>query len=151
MTEREVFEEIAKIIGFDLARETSGDYDSEETRLIWKGWKLRADAQNVAEARALTIRCQDIQKSMALPDSNKHQYLTDTYRQIQNDGWIEWGGGDCPVREGAIVDVRLRSGQVRSLVSADSFIWTHGYYHYLPKTDADIVAYRVIENDGREG
>jgi len=67
------------------------------------------------------------------------------------DGWIAWGGGDCPVREGAIVDIRLRSGQFRSLVSADSFIWTHGYYHHLPKTDADIIAYRVIENDGREG
>ena len=26
------------------------------------------------------------------------------------DGWIEWGGGECPVRNGAIVDVRTSSG-----------------------------------------
>ena len=28
----------------------------------------------------------------------------------KNDGWIEWGGGECPVEEGTLVDVRFRDG-----------------------------------------
>jgi hypothetical protein len=76
---------------------------------------------------------------------------TDTYRQIENDGWIEWKGGEMPVSENSTVDVRLRNGEVRLSEPANSFIWSHGYYHYVPETAVDIIAYRQIENDGREG
>lgn len=86
MTEREVFEELAKIIGFELSRDTSGEYASEETKLIWHGWKLRSDAQHVAEARELTVRCQEIQQRMWQQGITKNQFTTDTYRQIENDG-----------------------------------------------------------------
>jgi hypothetical protein len=146
MTEREVFEDIAKMIGFNLSRDTSGEYDSEETRLIWKGWKLRSDAQHVAEARALTIRCQEIQKIIGLPISSKEQPPTDTYRQIENDGWIEWEGmGGCPVHDDVMfVDVKWRGGGGETIVPGDRS-WLHYGNHY------DIIAYRVIDNDGREG
>lgn len=29
----------------------------------------------------------------------------------KNDGWIGWGGGECPVEEGTRVDVRYRNGE----------------------------------------
>lgn len=35
-----------------------------------------------------------------------------------SDGWIEWGGGECPVEEGTLVDVRYRDGQELSTLPA---------------------------------
>lgn len=40
-------------------------------------------------------------------------------QQERGDGdWIEWGGGECPVPPGTIVDVRYRSGQVEKSACA---------------------------------
>lgn len=36
----------------------------------------------------------------------------------KNDGWIEWGGGECPVEAGSLVDVRYRDGQELSALPA---------------------------------
>lgn len=36
----------------------------------------------------------------------------------KNDGWIEWGG-ECPVEEGALVDVRYRDGKELSALPAN--------------------------------
>lgn len=70
---------------------------------------------------------------------------TDTYRQIENDGWIEWSGGSRPVTLWQNLEVRLRSGNFRSGQTAAYWVWQHtGGIN-------DIIAYRVIENDGREG
>ena len=65
-------------------------------------------------------------------------------RKERGEGWIEWRGGEQPVADNTIVDVRLRNGQVRFLVSSDSFIWTNGYSD-LPETAVDIIAYRVVK------
>lgn len=68
---------------------------------------------------------------------------TDTYRQIENDGWIEWSGGSRPVPLWQNLEVRLRSGNFRSGQTAAYWVWQHtGGIN-------DIIAYRVIENDGR--
>lgn len=69
---------------------------------------------------------------------------TDTYRQIENDGWIEWGGGNCPLPMGCKVEIRTRIGGLRRDLPAHRWGWEH-----LNDFD-DIIAYRVIENDGRE-
>lgn len=73
---------------------------------------------------------------------------TDTYRQIENDGWTEWCGGGCPVPEETPVEVKFRNGtSSRNLLACD--------WGWLTDADEprpyDIIAYRVIENDGREG
>lgn len=77
----------------------------------------------------------------------------------KNDGWIDWGGGECPVPEGALVDVRYRDSKkfpdkMRTVAAifcgfgATKKHWTH---HGLPN---DIIAYRlhkpkeVTEADG---
>lgn len=68
----------------------------------------------------------------------------------KNDGWIQWGGGECPVKDGALVDVQLRSGQAKFFCASEALIWTNGN-SVRDEMDCDIIAYRVIENDGREG
>ncbi|WP_343552135.1 hypothetical protein [Pantoea sp.] len=77
------------------------------------------------------------------------QTTTDTYQQIENDDWIEWKGGARPVRVENIVDVRFRDGSVSKNNFAGELLWSRS-----PLGDQDpydIIAYRVIENDGREG
>lgn len=75
----------------------------------------------------------------------QQQPQTDTYRQIENDGWIEWGGGRRPVDEEAFVEVKFKDGEYRLALEAWEFDWNHY------GNNSDIIAYRVIENDGREG
>lgn len=60
----------------------------------------------------------------------------------KNDGWIDWGGGECPVSDNAMVDVRYRDGQIHKAQRADSYEWGHGYAHFVT-TSADIIAYRL--------
>lgn len=69
--------------------------------------------------------------------------------QIDNDGWIDWGGGEgdeMPVEESKQVELRWSNGST-SKGRASNFGWanrvTQGFH--------SIIAYRVIENDGREG
>lgn len=69
---------------------------------------------------------------------------TDTYRQIENDAWIEWGGGECPVDKNAKVEFKSPGGSA-GLQRAKYLNWFHN------GAGDDIIAYRVIENDGREG
>ena len=73
---------------------------------------------------------------------------TDTYRQIENDGWIEWKGDRAlpPVEVDALVEVRLRGGETIKR-EAKYFAWSNG----VGNRSYDIIAYRVIENNGREG
>lgn len=69
---------------------------------------------------------------------------TDTYRQIENDAWIVWRGGSCPVGRMDFVEVRF-SNKTQGSGMAHWWVWNH------TGEDDDIIAYRVIENDGREG
>lgn len=66
------------------------------------------------------------------------------------DGWIEWRGGECPVDDSTIVDIKHRDGRVAEGEMAGNYIWTHGYYHYLTETAADIIAYRIIPENSDE-
>lgn len=55
-------------------------------------------------------------------------------------GWIEWGGGECPVDVNQAVEVRLMDGTVSSALPTDGWVWEHG----LLSPGADIIAYRII-------
>ncbi len=65
-----------------------------------------------------------------------------------NDGWIEWGGGEQPVPSSTLVEVKFRGAGTNRNYSAGDWSWD-----WTPDDtgDYEIVAYRVIENDGREG
>lgn len=78
-------------------------------------------------------------------DSERGELITSTTPQIDNDGWIDWDGvGGYPTMAKALVEVKHKAGHL-SKGFADQYYWSH------PGLTLDIVAYRVIENDGREG
>jgi len=54
------------------------------------------------------------------------------------DGWIEWCGGECPVADGVMVDVRFRCGEEEFYCSGVEWDWTHNHPTH------DIIAYRVL-------
>lgn len=65
----------------------------------------------------------------------------------KNYGWIEWGGGECPVTRGTLVDVRYRDGKQLNALSANygtlnprdaSFVFWCNY-----GCEKDIIAYRL--------
>ncbi|AUX94260.1 hypothetical protein [Mixta gaviniae] len=65
--------------------------------------------------------------------------------QQESDGWIEWKGGECPTDIRDRVDIKLRDyGQFTDRVSGRLNWEQFG-------VSTDIIAYRVIENDGSEG
>ncbi|QWX10282.1 hypothetical protein PRB90_gp13 [Klebsiella phage BUCT610] len=63
----------------------------------------------------------------------------------KNDDWIEWGGGECPVEKGALIDVKWRDGKIDIAIPAkmrchsrerQAMIWHHAGH------ELDIIAYR---------
>jgi hypothetical protein len=59
-------------------------------------------------------------------------------QQEQGDGWIEWGGGECPVADDQRVHVQFRDGEVINNTGGNCIRWSHKGY---PR---DIIAYRII-------
>lgn len=68
--------------------------------------------------------------------ASPQQPKTDTYRQIENDGWVEWYGNRAPFNAVAIVQIRLKDGDV------DKGPWSH--FHWGRNCINPIIAYRVI-------
>ena len=83
-----------------------------------------------------------------IPEAIDHDTSTITSEQYEaalaakNDGWIEWGGGECPVSDSTIVEVRYRNGEVKDAAPADFYEWGHGRPHFAT-TGLDIIAYRL--------
>lgn len=63
-------------------------------------------------------------------------------QQERADGeWIEWGGGQCPVDEEAVVSVKYRGDKwAHQEGEAAKFDWRHRGWC----ADTDIIAYRII-------
>jgi len=62
----------------------------------------------------------------------------------QHGAWIDWTGGECPVSDGAIVEVRFLSGVVSDNdLSADHYDWLHTEGFDGPFV-GNIVAYRAV-------
>lgn len=69
-----------------------------------------------------------------------------------DDGWIKWKGGECPVPDGTIVDVQYRSGSrnAREVASSngDADGSAAGAFWHNDDSRADIVAYRIVSEAG---
>lgn len=66
--------------------------------------------------------------------------------QPEDDGWIDWAGGECPVSPNTWVEVKFREGGRTWDGEAWTWIWLHdGRGGRDP--DYDIVAYRVVKGD----
>jgi hypothetical protein len=57
---------------------------------------------------------------------------------LQNDGWNEWKGGECPVEPGTQVKFKMRDGEV-SAYAAGALNWKHEDEVW------DIVAWRLAK------
>ena len=60
-------------------------------------------------------------------------------RAPASDGWTKWEGGECPVADGVVVEVRCRDTRTAQLYSPRQFRWRHEQNMF------DIVAYRIME------
>lgn len=78
-----------------------------------------------------------------LREASDHDISTITREQYEsalaakNEGWIEWGGGGCPVNTSEMVDVIFGRGGRMSTNIADCWRWNH------QGTDSDIIHYRL--------
>jgi hypothetical protein len=68
----------------------------------------------------------------------KAQMLDKEPSQPENDGWIEWSGGKCPVDSNVKVAVRYRFLVESDVSQAENFHWNHIGHQY------DIIAYKII-------
>lgn len=56
--------------------------------------------------------------------------------------WIEWAGGECPIKKGEDVVVRYRDGFEQILLDAHvGLLWLH----LASDPEADIIAYRIVK------
>ena len=58
-----------------------------------------------------------------------------------SEGWIEWGGGECPVGSSCPVDLKFRNGATEFGCSASAYYWENA------NLNADIIAYRLHKPD----
>lgn len=56
------------------------------------------------------------------------------------NGWIEWNGGECPVKYGDLIDTRSRSGKENYEVRVAEFL-----YWDIKGRPGDIIAYRLSQ------
>jgi len=65
--------------------------------------------------------------------------------EVTDYAWIEWKGGDCPVKEGTLIDIKDRDGELHLGVEAlcgFSNYKTHWLHHCAD--DCQIIAYRIL-------
>lgn len=62
-----------------------------------------------------------------------------------DDGWIEWGGGKCPVDVEVVVSVLLRDRGQEIVVEASSLRWEHSGPKNKYSATHDIIAYRIAK------
>ena len=74
---------------------------------------------------------------LAFPASRIHT-LENGMEIDLDDGWIPWGGGDCPVGDDSHVQVIFRDSIEGEMQSGGGWDWEH---HGV---DGDILAYEVI-------
>ena len=71
----------------------------------------------------------------------------ETTPQPADDGWIPWEGGDCPVPNGTVVDVKYRDESVGLGLPANEYVEDDASpaYWRADGMSNDIIAYRVVK------
>lgn len=92
------------------------------------------------ENEALEQEVMNLRKEFhCLPESPEQAGCRKEDTQVADDGWIEWGGGVCPVDGETMVVVKFSDGRVYSGFCAQVWDWS-------PDGVArDIIAYRVVK------
>lgn len=115
-------------------------------------WARLSDVQR----QALTVICDKLAR-IVTGDPNYH----DNWHDIQGyaklvedrlpraepapiadtDGWTEWRGGEQPVPDNTLVEIRLRDGVKNK---AHAYVWN--WAHDEPNAAFNIVAYRILKD-----
>ena len=115
-------------------------------RGIFDAWSIPPDSvtRHDGKARIEALLADDYTTAII----TREQY--ESALAAKNEGWIEWGGGECPVPRGTLVDVRYRNGEENHHVGAGlSFCDTgsnpdlSAEYWSKDDTSSDIIAYRL--------
>lgn len=121
----------------------------ERAKYAWQDW----DKQVRPESHGLGFYANELadnhrRRGDANPEPGDDNCVTRAQYEAalaKNDGWIEWGGGKCPLERGAIVDVKHRNGEVflnTKALSGEAENWSH----WEMERPGDIIAYRAHRN-----
>lgn len=89
-------------------------YHSNYTQVKWEAWQAATAAANA-----------------------RHEEKSDV---VDDEGWMDWEGGECPVSDFSAVDARFRDGLVVNERLACLWVWKH-------HDDDDIITYRLSREE----
>lgn len=87
--------------------------------------------------RRVSCTSDDITDDAVRAEMGMNSRSLDAALAAKNDGWIEWGGGRCPVDDVTEVDIKFRTGGIAYGVEAGKYYWPRTGQEY------DIIAYRL--------
>lgn len=125
---------------------TFGPLGDDEGWIEWHGGDtspVPSETEVECVLRGGTV-CED--KARTFVWAHGQPFISDIlkYRVVQpkkdDEGWVEWHGGECPVEPDVEVEIGLRDG-ISNKGAADNFYW----YHSEGFPDSDIIKYRVLK------
>ncbi len=98
-------------------------------------YSLRGRSEHYEDVNGDYIVYEDYQKLEA-----ELEQLRQQVKAPSDDGWLEWGGGECPVPDNTRVQVEFLDGYAPVVAEPQYLRWqTLG-------VAGDIVAYRIVHN-----
>lgn len=119
-------QELPKCGGWPEGAIGAGFLGYEGTLYFW-------DGDDCCPSKWMLDVCEEIEDHES--EVSREQY--EAAMAAKNGGWIEWGGGKCPVDDGEVVDVMFGRGGRISTNIAECWCWIHR------GTSSDITAYRL--------
>lgn len=90
--------------------------------------------------RRVSCTSDDITDDAVRTEMGMNSRALDAALAAKNDGWIEWGGGECPVERGVLVEVKYRNEKNYHIKGVNR-AWEWSWEHH--GTEGDIIAYRL--------
>lgn len=121
-----------------------GNYaiQDKDDKCIWFMFKLEGRPQGRAAwpgFKSNRISCDKVLQNWHQTILSREEYLH-LYPATDSDGWIEWSGGECPVGEDVVVEIKTRDGEIQL---DQAYGWNWGHEEGSPVKDRQIIAYRI--------
>jgi len=101
-------------------------------------------SMNGYEMFELAAEIRELQRRAALVSATGVDIDGARAAETHTDGWIEWGGGERPVRADALVETKFRSTAVPGITPAYGATPAHHLRWSHDGGWGDILAYRVV-------
>jgi len=110
--------------------------EANENSIIWTDTSVKAYKKHLWNCKQLIT---DVREWVA---PYYEQWLKDQAdKLVEDDGWIPWNGGSCPVAVDTKVAVKFGCGLISSRVLAGTWDWRHGGLSF----SYNIVAYKLLD------